>query len=56
MPERLPTLHDAMAAVLSEQDGWMDRQELANRIASRGLWLRPSDGAPAKGVKPRGQN
>jgi hypothetical protein len=46
VPERLPTLHEAMAAVLAEKGDGIDRSELATEIARRDLWVRPSDGAP----------
>jgi hypothetical protein len=45
MSERLPTLHEAMAAVLQDRRGAMYPDELAAEIASRDLWARPSDGA-----------
>lgn len=38
------TLHEAMIEVLRGR-GWLPLGEVADEIASRGLWRRPSDGA-----------
>ena len=40
----LDTLHQAMIEVLQGR-GWMQLQAVADEIANRDLWRRPSDGA-----------
>lgn len=46
MTAALATLHDAIIEVLSSHGGdWMSRDEIAQEIAQRDLWRRPSDGA-----------
>lgn len=46
------TLHEAMVAVLREHGDWLDRDELACRIAQRGLYAR-KDGSTADGDQMR---
>ena len=39
------TLHEAMAIVLRDQ-GWMDREKVAHKIARRDLYRRAKGGQP----------
>lgn len=48
----LATLHEAMAVVLRGR-GWMSLEDVADEIASQGLWLRPSDGRPPQAAQLR---
>jgi len=44
--KRALKLHEAMIVVLREDGGWMDRDDLAREIATRGLYRRRDGSAP----------
>lgn len=52
--QSVPHLHDAMEIVLRGR-GWLTLEDVAQEIADRGLWIRPSNGKPpdAKQVRRR---